>query len=208
MVSIRIIHKMEMQEKTIFTATPIEGGYSWTIISLLGTILNDAEGLYGERDRSFNILGVELCDQDQPMIWYPGSRDGRKDVIIQITKDCETNINKAVFQVSHEIIHCLCPKPGRHANVLEEGLATLFSTIESTKHNTGYQPDSLPYVFAMEKVWELLRLDESIIKKARMIEPDFSLMTKELLLGFHPSIKNDLLEILFKPFSEFKLTIG
>ncbi len=199
---------MEIQEKTIFTATPIKGGYSWTITSLLGIILKDAESLYGERDRSFNILGIELCDRDQPMIWYPGAWDGRKDVIIQLTKDCETNINKAVFQVSHEVIHCLCPKIERQTNVLEEGLATLFSVYESNIHNTGYHPDSLPYVSAMGKVEELLRLDESIIKKARMTESDFSLMTKEMLLEFQPSIKDDLLEILLKPFSEFTLTIG
>lgn len=199
---------MEMQEKTIFTATPIEGGYSWTIISLLGTILKDAEGLYGERDRSFNILGVELCDQEQPQTWYPGGWNGQKDVIIQITKDCENNLKKAIFQVSHEVIHCLCPKPGRHANVLEEGLATLFSTYESNKFGTGYHPGSLLYISAMEKAEELLSYDETVIKRARMMEPDISLITKEMLLGLHPSIKDDLLEILLKPFSEFKLTIG
>lgn len=199
---------MEIQEKTIFTATPIKGGYSWTIISLLGTILKDAENLYGERDRSFNILGVELCDQEQPQTWYPGSWDGQKNVIIQITKDCETNLKKAIFQVSHEVIHCLCPKPGRHANVLEEGLATLFSMYESIKFGTGYNPGSLLYISAMEKAEELLSYDETIIKNARMMEPDISLITKEMLLGLHPSIKDDLLEILLKPFSEYKLTIG
>ena len=208
MVSIRIIHNMEMQEKTIFTATPIEGGYSWTITSLLGTILKDAESLYGERDRSFNILGVELCDQEQPQTWYPGGWSGQKDVIIQITKDCETNLKKAIFQVSHEVIHCLCPKPGLHANVLEEGVATLFSTYESNKFGTGYHPGSLLYISAMEKVEELLSYDKTIIKKARMMEPDISLITKEMFLGFHPSIKDDLLEILLKPFSEFRLPIG
>lgn len=197
-----------MQEKTIFTATPTEGGYSWTIISLLGTILKDAEGLYGERDRSFNIFGVELCDQEQPQTWYPGGWNGQKDVIIQITKDCENNLKKAIFQVSHEVIHCLCPKPGRHANVLEEGLATLFSTYESNKFGTGYHPGSLLYISAMEIVEELLSYDETIIKKARMMEPDISLITKEMLLAFHPSIKDDLLEILLKPFSDFKLMIG
>lgn len=197
-----------MQEKTIFTATPTEGGYSWTIISLLGTILKDAEGLYGERDRSFNILGVELCDQEQPQTWYPGGWNGQKDVIIQITKDCENNLKKAIFQVSHEVIHCLCPKPGHHANVLEEGLATLFSTYESNKFGTGYHPGSLLYISAMEIVEELLSYDETIIKKARMMEPDISLITKEMLLAFHPSIKDDLLEILLKPFSDFKLMIG
>lgn len=197
-----------MQEKTIFTATPTEGGYSWTIISLLGTILKDAEGLYGERDRSFNILGVELCDQEQPQTWYPGGWNGQKDVIIQITKDCENNLKKAIFQVSHEVIHCLCPKPGRHANVLEEGLATLFSTYESNKFGTGYHPGSLLYISAMEIVEELLSYDETIIKKARMMEPDISLITKEMLLAFHSSIKDDLLEILLKPFSDFKLMIG
>ena len=33
-----------------------------------------------------------------------------------------------------------------------------------------------------------------------MTEPDFSLMTKEVLLDFQPSIKDDLLEILLKPY--------
>jgi len=199
---------MELQGKTIFNAVPIKGGYSWTITSLLGSFLMDAERLFGERDRSFNILGVDLCDHEQPMTWYPGSWDGCKDVIIQITKDCETNINKAIFQVSHEVVHCLCPKPGRHANVLEEGLATLFSVYESNKHNTGYHPVSLPYVSAMGKVKELLGLDENIIKKARMLEPDISLITKDLLHSLLPSIKDDLLEILLKPFSDFKPLIG
>ena len=60
----------------------------------------------------------------------------------------------------------------------------------------------------MKKVEELLNYDETIIKKARMMEPDISLITKEMLLSFHPSIKDDLLKILLKPFSEFKLTIG
>ena len=199
---------MEIQGNTIFNSTPIERGYSWTIISLFGSIMKDAENLYGERDRSFNILGVELCDQEQPMIWYPGSWDGRKDVIIQITKDCETNISKAIFQVSHETIHCLCPKPGRHANVLEEGLATLFSVYESSIHNTGFLPDSLPYISAMEKVAELLQFDKSIIKKARMLEPDLSSITKEQLLGLQPSIRGNLLEVLLEPFSEFKLSFA
>lgn len=40
------------------------------------------------------------------------------------------------------------------------------------------------------------------------MEPDISLITKEMLLAFHPSIKDDLLEILLKPFSDFKLMIG
>ena len=197
---------MELQGKTIFSAVPIKGGYSWTITSLLGSFLMDAGKLFGERDRSFNILGVELCDHEQPMTWYPGSLDGCKDVIIQITRDCETNINKAIFQVSHETIHCLCPKPGRHANVLEEGLATLFSMYESTKYGTGYYPSSLAYVSAMGKVKELLGLDGSIIKKARMLEPDFSLITKDMLLSLLPSIKDDLLEVLLEPFSDYMLS--
>ena len=60
----------------------------------------------------------------------------------------------------------------------------------------------------MGKVEELLRLDGSIIKKARTLESDISLITKEMLLDFHPSIKDDLLDILLKPFSEYKTMIG
>ena len=55
----------------------------------------------------------------------------------------------------------------RSPGAMQMGLTKLFSTVEPTKHNTGYHPDSSPYVYAMKKVEELLILDESIIKKSK-----------------------------------------
>jgi len=90
---------------TIFISHPTSCGYSWTITSKLGHILRTAEERYGKRDHSYTILGVEFS-QDGPQIWYPGNC---KNIIIQISMNCIDDINRAVFQVAHEAIHCLSP---------------------------------------------------------------------------------------------------
>jgi len=93
----------------------IPEGHSWTITSKFGHILRTAEEKYGERDKSYTILGVEFTTYIKPQIWYPGNC---KHVSIQITINCLNDINRAIFQVAHETIHFLCPTGGQNANVL------------------------------------------------------------------------------------------
>lgn len=127
-----------MEADNIFTTKYIGSGYTFTVTSLWPAILLYAESLYGPRDRSFTIIGVEINNEDQPRTWYP-IYDSQKYVAIQLTRECENDLCRAIFQVSHELIHCLCPKPGRHANVLEEGLASLFSEIAAQKYESPYK---------------------------------------------------------------------
>jgi hypothetical protein len=102
---------------------PDSTGWTWTLASRLGHILSTAEGLFGPRDHTYTILGVEFGGGN-PQIWYPGSC---RNIVIQITPECATDMSRACYQMAHEVIHLLSPSGGNNANNFEEGLATYFS---------------------------------------------------------------------------------
>lgn len=107
-------------------------GFTWTVVSRLSEILNNAEKRYGKRDQSWTLLGVEFTNLKQPEIWYPYISKNRKHLIIQLTKSASKDEKKALFQLSHEVIHLLSPAGKEGSSVFEEGLATYFS-IENMK---------------------------------------------------------------------------
>lgn len=183
---------------SIFISTLIPNGHSWTITTQLGRILQVAEEKYGKRDKSFTILGVELNNLDYPQTWFPGNRE---NIAIQITMDCVDDLNRAVYQVAHEIIHCLAPKIGLKATYLEEGLATHFS-IEYARNN-GYglwSTDNPKYDTAMKLLEQLLILEPDIIIKLRQIQPILSLITKENIIEINPTIPETLADELTRVF--------
>ncbi|WP_157594973.1 hypothetical protein [Psychroflexus tropicus] len=184
---------------SIFKSHPIPNGNSWTITSKLGHILRTAEEKYGERDKSYTILGVEFTTNGNPQIWYP---DDCKHVVIQITENCINDINRAVFQVAHESIHCLCPTGSQNANVLEEGLANLFSIIycRENGHGNNWTSNAQSYTNASNLVEKLLSIDADIIKKLRAIEPTLSKVDKDLMIRVNPDITSELADKLTKKF--------
>lgn len=182
---------------SIFHAEEIQGGYSWTITSKLGHILYMAEQKYGLRDKEYTILGIEL-NENGPQVWYPGNR---KHIVIQISTDCEHDINRAVFQTAHEVIHCLCPTRKSNANVLEEGLANLFSIDYSRENGHGsWQATNQKYTDASHLLKELLAFDPDVIKKLRKIQPTISLIDKTMILKINPNIPVELAERLTQKF--------
>ncbi len=155
---------------------------NWTISSILGEIFNEIENLYGKRDMSFTILGVELSKNNQPQTWFPGDRG---HVLIQLTESCRNNIVEAVYQTAHEAVHCLFPKPFGSATYFEEGLATYFAK----KYILFQQNIDMPitiykYQQAYDLVCELLSIDNSIIKRIREKYPDISSIDKNQLLQY------------------------
>ena len=188
-----------MIDNNIFSCgtLPSNDGYTWTIVSRLGDMLNEAEALFGERDKRYTILGIELANIKQPQIWYPNDCN---HVIIQVTEDCSNNMERAIFQVAHEAIHCLCPNPKKKTTILEEGLATYFSMYYTRKRKIYYNIDNLQYQKPYEFCSKLLNYDSELIKKARIIEPDISFINKEILLNICPKIDHTLLDELTKKF--------
>lgn len=102
--------------------------FTWTLASRMGHVLRFVESRFGQRDMSWTLLGVEFTSQPAPQVWYP-TFDGISDtVIIQLSKSAATDETRALFQLSHEVVHLLSPAgPGARASVLEEGLATYVS---------------------------------------------------------------------------------
>jgi hypothetical protein len=183
---------------SIFYSTPITNGHSWTIVTRFGHILQTAESKYGIRDNTYTLLGIELTSASIPQIWYPGNCN---NVAIQITSDCINNLNKAVYQVAHETIHCLYPTGNNIRNYLDEGLATFFSIDYTQSNGFGTWNSGDPkYDAAMELVKRLISIDPDIIKKLRQTEPCIPRMTADLLTTTNPAIPFDLASDLTKRF--------
>ena len=85
---------------------PSNDGYTWTLTSRIGNMLKDAEAMFGERDKLWTILGVEVCMDKgaTPQNWYPGS-PARKDIAFQIIPAKDEQ--HACYQLAHEVIHSL-----------------------------------------------------------------------------------------------------
>lgn len=177
--------------KSVFSTDPTDYGHTWSITSRLGDILHEIEEKYGARDKSYTILGVETTSRSTPQIWFPGSR---KHVIIQITENCQFDLNHAIYQVAHEAIHCLNPVPLNESSVLEEGLATYFSSqycLSNLKGNPFIITDE-KYSEAHDLVEELILLDPECIKKIRRIEPSLSKVESSLILRIVPTASTEL----------------
>jgi hypothetical protein len=72
---------------------PPESGctFTWTLASRFGEMLREIEKLYGIRDRSFTILGVEL-GEGLPQIWFPGNCN---HIAIQLSRHTMNDVNIA-----------------------------------------------------------------------------------------------------------------
>lgn len=190
---------MVKNENIFFCRQLNEYEYSWSITSRLSNMLSVAEDYFGERNKEYSIIGIEMENTKQPYIWYPNDSNS-KHVIIRIAENCINNMNESIFEVAHECIHCLCPNKDKCTTILEEGLATWFSIDYTNKLGIDIQPSRQNYQIAYELVSKLLKYDFSIIKKARITSPNISDITTELLLSLCPNISNHLVTELTKPF--------
>lgn len=179
----------------IYCCKPLEdnSGYTWTIVSRLGDIFSEMEKLFGPRDKSYTILGIEIAQIEQPQCWFPKYDGQEGNVIIQITPNCLNDIGQAIYQVAHESVHCLTPKTFGHVNWLEEGMATWFSKYYTSKLGLDFNPTVEKYRQALSYVEELFKYDKNIIRTIRINhEPDLSKITSDLLFQVCPQIDKDL----------------
>jgi|GEM_PF-6247252 len=58
---------------SIFKPQSTPTGHSWSITSKFGHILKTTEERYGERDKSYILLGLEFTTNGNPQTWYPGN---------------------------------------------------------------------------------------------------------------------------------------
>lgn len=179
---------------------PSNDGYTWTLTSRIGNMLKEAEAMFGERDKEWTILGVEVCmDQGAtPQNWYPGSPE-RKDIIFQITP--AEDLQHACYQLAHEVLHSLSPHVGKTATVLEEGVATWFARWYVKKSfglEIGAELES--YCNAYQSVDTLLKQDRQAVLKLRKVEPNFDKMTVATFRAAGVVATDDVVRDLLKIF--------
>jgi hypothetical protein len=180
-----------------FVADAIDGGHTYTLPSRLGGLLAEAERLFGRRDLSYTILGVEF-GPETPQLWFPRNC---KHVLIQLHRSALSDNVLALYQLAHECIHLLAPTGGRGAPVIEEGLATVFSEDWVEKSFGRRNMTTLDsYKNAAALVRSLLVVEPDAIKKLRERQPSFANFTPDDFAACCPTVHLTLVEQLIAPF--------
>ena len=185
----------------LFTSMPTPNGGTWTLTTYFGQMLSEAEELYGHRDLNWTPLGVEFFGGTVPHIWFPGNRN---HVAIRLTLSALNDLNEALWQLAHEIVHILGPVERGKANNLEEGVATHFAlniTHYTDKSRVAIfrqmvQQASSRYRSALQDCEALLQIDSDIIKKLRKQQPYLSRITAKQILDVLPNCDPTLAERL------------
>jgi hypothetical protein len=174
-------------------------------------MLSEAEELYGRRDMNWTPIGVEFFACSVPHIWFPGNRN---HVAVRLTLAAQYDLNEALWQLAHEIVHILGPV--KNTNNLEEGVATHFAL--NVSHYTDKSRVALfrqkveqtasPYHSPLQDCEALLQMDPGIIKKLRKQQPYLSLITAKQILDVLPSCDGALAERLASRFPTSGISIA
>ena len=186
------------QKLIIAERKPNGSGYTWTLASRLGEMLHMTEELFGPRDYSYTLLGIEF-GPDNPRIWYPGS--GRH-IIIQLDLPAATNMLRAYYQMAHETVHLLAPTGCNDPTNFEEGIACYFAA-DYMKEQFN-EPCWSPGIPSYERALAVIkpRLDEDIycIRRLREHHPSFQDITKEEISREFPKLASEDVDFLMSKF--------
>ena len=112
------------------------GKYSNTLSIYASRYLADLEDMYGSRDPSFTLTGIDIdkTPDNPPRLWFPSSgiplgEQRSKHMIIHLRANPLIDPVRARWQLAHECLHLLDPwhiDIDGSINYLEEGLATWY----------------------------------------------------------------------------------
>ena len=175
-------------------------GYTWTLASRLGDMLDMAEYLFGPRDCSYTLLGIEF-ESTGPRIWYPGNH---RHIIIQLGPCAATNMSWACYQMAQETVHLLAPSVGRNAKNFEEGVSCYFAAYYmKEKFNEPYwRPNHPNYERALALVKPRLDEDIDCVRRIRKNQPSFWDMTKEDISEEFPNLESEDVDFLISEFGQ------
>ncbi len=173
-------------------------GYTWTLASRLGDMLHMAEELFGPRDNSYTILGIEFAS-DGPQIWYPGNRC---HIVIQLDFSAGTSMSRACYQMAHEAVHLLSPSGGRNANNFEEGVACYFAAHYMKKEfaQSHWTPCLSSYQHALAIIKPRLDEDKHCVRRLREHQPSLRDITKDDIIKEFPDLTPDDVDFLVSKF--------
>lgn len=151
-----------------------------TLMQELLTILEEAEFLFGPRDRSYELLEPQIYERPYAQAFYYG----RRKIRIYLTSQCGNDPYAATYELAHEAIHLLSPVLHGEATVLEEGLATFFAGRYAYRvHGVERETSEPRYHAAMCAVAPLLARNVLVIKELRARQPVISRIDERLLIA-------------------------
>ena len=145
----------------------------FTLTQYLGIYLSDIEALFGPRDTSFTILGIEIVTTcgHKPQTWFPyfDKVDRKnKNVIVHLGPGALNSFEQARWQLAHECVHLLNPCTREEGTIfLEEGLATWYQNDKVTR---SFFKHTGRYADAERLVMPLMHLLPDAIKQMRAKE--------------------------------------
>ena len=172
--------------------------YSWTLTSVFSHLLFEVEERFGPRDREWTPLGIEFSGQDGPRIWFPGNR---KHISIVLSDAARIVPKRAIFQISHEVIHLLSPAGMIDGTpVIEEGLAVANAHRVSRDWKLDFWHVERNYLDAEKKTAMLLEETPDAIRIMRERQPSFRLFNADLICSVAPAFPREIAEQLCQPF--------
>lgn len=190
---------------SLLTARETKHGYTWTLTSRLGDMLMYAEEMFGTRNKSFTILGIEFNDSG-PRVWYPKNNG---NIVIQLTPEALNSETIALYQLAHECVHLLSPSGSANANVLEEGVAVYFSWwyLRKVLGIDGHMMTDEPiYMTAGLLVEKILNKHPDFFKKARTLRPEIWTLTPQELMNLCPDLSGEEAKLLALPFKNGRIS--
>jgi len=177
---------------------PTNDGYTWTLASRLGDMLRIAQELFGERDSSYTILGIEFVG-DNPRIWYPGNR---RDIVVQLSPSAAVDMSQACYQLAHETVHLLAPSGCNKAINFEEGLACYFAGyyMRSQFGQPHWRPSLPSYIRALGLIAPRMVADVRCIRRLRSTQPSFSQIARDDIVAEFSSLSSADVDFLVSRF--------
>lgn len=172
--------------------------------------LTEIESLFGPRDRSFTLVGIDIerTPENPPIIWFPNSGIAPDDagkkykhIVIRLNENALKNADIARWQLAHECFHLLDPWcleiEDRPTNWLEEGLATWYQNYRVPEAECHHEL----YAIAEKLVEPLMpELAEAVkrIREDRKIR--IGEMNGEMLCAYCPRVESDIARRLCERF--------
>ena len=169
-----------------------------TLAYQLSKMLHMVEELFGARDYSYTILGIEFAS-DGPQIWYPRNH---RHIIVQLNVSTATDMPKAYYQMAHETIHLLAPTRLCDVTVFEEGVACYFAAyyMKYKFNQPNWSPTLPSYRRALEIIAPRLNEDIRCIRRLRKNQPSFQKMSKEAVSSEFPKLTSENVDFLMSTF--------
>ncbi|WP_219012582.1 hypothetical protein [Shewanella algae] len=167
--------------------------------TILQLAINEASAQYGMPTHTRTILPVKFRAVGGPDCTYPTS----DTIQVTIRDYCQTDMESAHYQLSHEAVHTLSPVDKPDVTVLEEGVATLFSHEFLVKHTGTYWDSSgdQRYDDACALVRRLIAVETNAISILFGKYQTLSHLTAQNIIDAIPAVNGALADSLVRKFN-------